>query len=258
MFPFLSQDTIVNSPPRSYVLFKELHASPGMIYFNRRKLRAFSVNIFQSNFTELINACDMIENPQIGLQLMSEEHRGTSGLQAHMEVMRLFHNFLASAKSLIDHTRVFVEEYYINSALKQTYQQKINTDFAKDPLMKFVQDLRNYMLHRALPQGSMSLTIKRNTETGSHDMVSTVSIDKKKLLLWENWTKPSLSFITAADSEIKISTLSTAYGEKVLAFSEWLDSELQRHHESDIKAFEMLQREYAAAEQLEKLSRNGT
>jgi len=189
---------------------------------------------------------------------MSEEHRGTSGLQAHMEVMRLFHNFLASAKSLIDHTRVFVEEYYINSALKQTYQQKINTDFAKDPLMKFVQDLRNYMLHRALPQGSMSLTIKRNTETGSHDMVSTVSIDKKKLLLWENWTKPSLSFITAADSEIKISTLSTAYGEKVLAFSEWLDSELQRHHESDIKAFEMLQREYAAAEQLEKLSRNGT
>ncbi|MDD2933873.1 MAG: hypothetical protein PHO76_08315 [Methylotenera sp.] len=102
------------------------------------------------------------------------------------------------------------------------------------------------------------MTIKRNTETGSHDMVSTVSIDKKKLLLWENWTKPSLSFITAADSEIKISTLSTAYGEKVLAFSEWLDSELQRHHESDIKAFEMLQREYAAAEQLEKLSRNGT
>jgi len=247
---------MANTPPRSYLLFKEMQASPAMDYFNRRKLRAFSVNIFQGNFLELINTCDMVENPKNGLMLMSEEHRRTSGLEAHMEVMRLFHNFLASAKSLIDHTRVFVDEHYGKTPLVQIYQQKITIDFATDPLMKFIQDLRNYMVHCGLPSGSMSLSIKRNPETGSHTMESTVSIYKKNLLLWGKWTSVSLSYLEAADEEIKISTLSKAYEGKVRIFSEWLDDELQKHHELDIKAYKKLQEEYTAAELIEKSKQN--
>ncbi len=233
-----------------------MQSSPAMDYFNRRKLRAFSVNIFQSNFLELINACDMIENPKNGLRLMSEEHRRTSGLQAHMEVMRLFHNFLASAKSLIDHTRVFVDEHYGKTPLIRIYQQKITVDFATDPLMKFIQDLRNYMVHCGLPSGSMSLSIKRSPETGLQSMESTVSMDKKKLLMWGKWTNPSLAYLEAADEEIKISTLSKAYEAKVRILGEWLDDELQKHHELDIKAYKKLEEEFATAELKEKTKQN--
>jgi hypothetical protein len=175
-----------------------------------------------------------------------------------MEVMRLFHNFLASAKSLIDHTRVFVDDYYDGTPLMQAYRQKVQADFATDPLMRFIQDLRNYMLHRGLPGDSMSLSITRIPETNSHDMVSTVSIDKEKLLTWSSWTKPSLSFLAAADEEIRISRISTSYGERVVAFSDWFDTTLEKHHGSDIEAFEKPQKEYVLAQQQEELSRRGT
>ena len=229
------------------LIFKELHASPEMVYLNRRKLRAFTVNIFRGNFNELMKACELVENPQIGLQLMSEEHRRTLGTQAHMEVMRLFHNFLAAAKSLIDHTRVFVDDYYRGTSLAQAYQQKIQTDFADDPLMRFIQDLRNYMLHRALPGGSMSLSMTRNQETNAQDMKSTVGVDKKAIETWEKWTKPSLEFLAATDDEIQISQISGAYGERVVEFTEWFDTELHKHHGADIEVFERLQKEYQAA-----------
>lgn len=247
----------VNSPS-SYQLFKELLASPGMEYLNRRKLRAFTVNIFHGNFSELMKACELVENPEVGLKLMSEEHRETLGTQAHMEVMRLFHNFLAAAKSLIDHTRVFVDDHYRDTPLMQAYQQKIQADFADDPLMRFIQDLRNYMLHRALPGGSMSLSVSRNPDTNAHDMKSTVGIDKKAIETWGKWTKPSLAFLAAADDEIQISQISRAYGERVEEFAKWFDAKLQKHHEADIAAFENLQKEYQAAQREEEAPRNDT
>ncbi len=113
-------------------------------------------NIFSGNYLELKKACEIVENPDIGLKLMSEPMKG-AGVQAHMEVMRLFHNFLASAKSLVDHTRAFVDDHYAGTAFKQGYDQKVQAELASDPLIKFIQDLRNHMLHRGLPSGSMSL-----------------------------------------------------------------------------------------------------
>lgn len=248
----------MNSPARAYELFKQLHASPGMVYLNRRKLRAFTVNIFHGNFGELMKACEIVENPQVGLKLMSEEHRKTLGTQAHMEVMRLFHNFLAAAKSLIDHTRVFVDDYYRDTPLMQAYQQKVQADFADDPLMRFIQDLRNYMLHRGLPGGSMSLSVTRDPETNAQEMKSTVGIDKKAIATWDRWTKPSLQFLASADDEIQISQIGRAYGERVVQFAEWFDTKLHKHHGDDIAAFERLQKEYQAAQLEEEVSRNGT
>lgn len=248
----------MKSPSRAYELFKQLHASSGMVYLNRRKLRAFTVNIFHGNFGELMKACEIVENPQIGLKLMSEEHRKTLGTQAHMEVMRLFHNLLAAAKSLIDHTRVFVDYYYHNTLLMQAYRQKVQADFADDPLMRFIQDLRNYMLHRGLPGGSMSLSMTKDIETNAQEMKSTVGIDKKAIEKWDRWTKPSRQFLASADDEIKISQIARAYGERVVEFAEWFDTKLHKHHEDDIAAFERLQKEYQTAQLEEEASRNST
>lgn len=226
-----------------------------MKYLNRQKLRAFSFNIFSGNFAELKKACAIVENPEIGLKLMSESMKG-AGVQAHMEVMRLFHNFLASAKSLVDHTRTFVDNHYTGTGFKQAYEQKVQAELANDPLMKFIQDLRNYMLHRGLPSGSMSLTITRAPETNAHDLVTTVSIDKEKLLEWDSWTKPSRAYLATTEKQLKISDISSAYGDRVLAFYEWFDQKLEKHHEDDISAFEKLQKEYSLLQEQEEAERH--
>lgn len=218
-----------------------------MEYLNRRKRRAFTYNIFQGNYSELQKACAIVEDQQIGLELMLQSNR-VQGLQAHMEVMRLFHNFLAAAKSLVDHTRVFVDHYYDGTPFKDAYTQKIRNEIAEDPLIKFIQDLRNYMLHRGLPSGAMSLSMTNNPDTGEQTMETTVSIDKEKLLEWQNWTKGSQTFLSTAPVNIKISELSDAYGKKIETFYEWFDNKLKHYHRHDLKAFEKLQRAHAQAE----------
>lgn len=244
----------MNTPTKSYELFTQLHSSKGMEYLNRRKLRAFSFNIFSGNFIEVKKACSIVENPEIGLKLMSESMK-EAGTQAHMEVMRLFHNFLAAAKSLVDHTRVFVDEHYAGTGFKQAYEQKVQAEIANDPLMKFIQDLRNYMLHRGLPNGSMSLTITQDPETNTQDFVTTVSIDREKLLQWDRWTKPSQTFLASAEKRIKISDISIAYGDRILAFYEWFDHKLEKHHEGDIFTFMKLQKEYTILQEQEETLR---
>jgi len=233
---------------RAYELHQKIHASNGMQFLNRRKRRAFSLNIFSGNFHELRRACEVVENPEIGVQLMSKTMKDV-GTHAHMEVMRLFHNFLASAKSLIDHTRVFVDEHYENTPLKHEYEEKIKSDFASDPLIKFVQDMRNYMVHRGMPSGSMSLTATRNPETNEQTLKSTVSIDRDRLLDWSGWTKPSMIFIQGADARITISSICNTYSEKIINFYQWFDQKLYHHHEVDIEEFNDLQQKYVVAAQ---------
>ncbi|PHS31014.1 MAG: hypothetical protein COA95_07505 [Methylophaga sp.] len=62
-------------------------------------------------------------------------------------ILILNDDFLASAKTLIEHTRIFMDKYYSDSPIHQAYSQKIKDDLANDEPCRFVQDLRNYMLH---------------------------------------------------------------------------------------------------------------
>jgi hypothetical protein len=230
----------------SYQLFEELHSSAGMEYLNRRKRRDFTYNIFRGNYSELKKLCAVVENPEIGLKLMAQSNQD-QGNKAHMEVMRLFHNFLAAAKSLVDHTRVFVNHYYEGTTFEVAYANKLKNEIAEDSLMKFINDLRNYMLHRGLPNGSMSLFVTNDPNTGEQTIETTVSIDKEKLLEWKKWTAGSMPFLEAANTKIKISELSDAYGKKVEMFYEWFDAELMQHHRHDLEEFKKLQRAHTQA-----------
>ncbi len=240
--------------PESYQLFKIIHASEGMKYFNRQKVRLFTVNIFKGNLAELQKACGYIENPEIGLKLMSEALQGP-GVQVHMEVNRYFHNFLASAKSLIDHTRVFVEDYYKNTAIEQAYKQKISSELASDPVSRFIQDLRNYMVHKALPNSSMSLTVSRIENSSAHDLVTTVSISRDNLLKWSKWSSVSKEYLRSTEERIKISELSKVYGDKILEFYGWFDAKLEKHHKKDIDEFHKLNKQYQAMLEQENSSK---
>ncbi len=226
----------------SYDLFKKIHESPGMAYLNRSKARDFSINIFWSNYIELKKACQIVENPEIGVKLFMEEQRDT-GEKIHMEVMRLFHNFLAAAKSLVDHTRVFIDEYYSGSPVFDAYKDKVKADLSDNPLVRFIQDLRNYMMHRGLPGGAMSLSVKRQPDD-SFITESTVSMNRDELLKWGGWTNPSRSYLATAQKQIKISDLSNIYAAQIRNFSEWLDKAIRRHHIKDIREFQKLQRLY--------------
>ena len=175
---------------------------------------------------------------------MSEANK-EAGDQAHKEINRLFHNFLASAKTLIEHTRIFVNKHYDDTPIQQAYSEKIKHEFAQDELCKFIQDLRNYMLHQGLPHNQMSLSFDSNNP----DFESTISLETKKLLAWQKWSASSKVFLQAQEENIKFSSIVSPYGNKIISLHEWLHKKLYKHHSNDLKQLKELQNEFQRAQQ---------
>jgi len=229
-----------------YELFKEIHASKGMQFVNRMRKHSFSFNIFNGNLFELQKALATIENPDIGIKLMSQDNK-QEGDQAYREINRLFHNFLSSAKTLIEHTRIFIDKHYKKTPLQQAYLEKITSEFSQDETCRFIQDLRNFMLHQGLPHSQMTLTIT-NLKDGQ-DIDSQISLNVEKLCNWSRWSSSSKRYLNNQGKEIKLSTIVSQYGRKITSLQQWLDKKLQKNHSNDLKELKSLQEKYKVYEQ---------
>lgn len=213
--------------------------SRGMRFLDRMRVRAFSLHILIVAAREFQEAATLMENADVGIRLMSVKNRA-AGEQAHCEIGRLLHNFLASAKTLVDHTRVFMEEHYPGSALKRRYAEKVDTDLACDEVCKFVHDLRNYMLHCGLPN------IERYVVFDQRKGVSSgVQLKSADLLTWDKWTAVSRRFLQKNET-IGLGQIARDYAERVTAFHKWLDDELREHHRQDLDEFISMQEEHRA------------
>lgn len=226
--------------------FQRILASPGMMFLNQLHTRSFSLNIFQMNALELMEATRKVRDPDQGLFLMSQDNK-EAGQQAHRELSRHVHNFVASAKTLVDHTRVFVEEHYADTPVLSSYRDQITSTFANDPVSKFVHDLRNYMLHKGLPNSHMFMFIEKgpeNSERGA-ELTTGIRLDTASLLEWSSWTAPAKQYIEQAGKYINIHQFAEEYLVRVNRFHSWLEAILHEHHAADLAHLAKLQEVYA-------------
>ncbi|WP_135079223.1 hypothetical protein [Terasakiella sp. SH-1] len=221
-----------------YDLFSQMHESEGMAVINRLHTRSFSVNIFLGNYRELNEALKLVENTDVALKLMTEENREADN-QVHREVHRLFHNFLAGAKTLVDHTRAWVSQHYPNTKVSKLYNKKVKSEFETDELSKFINDLRNYMLHKGLPSTERFLRV--HAEQG---IESGINLQKERLLEWDKWTKPAKCFLTKQEENFSFSKIVEDYHDKILDFHNWLDNIVKNYHKADISELQKMQKEY--------------
>ena len=99
------------------------------------------------------------------------------------------------------------------------YEEKIKTQFAEKPLVHFVQDLHNYILHKGLPSTISRLSL------GNFD--SSMMLDIKRLRDWDRWSKLSIEYLETLDNEVRIEEFINAYAEIVTEFYEWFDEREQ-------------------------------
>ncbi|MGP1716450.1 MAG: hypothetical protein ACTS9Y_04665 [Methylophilus sp.] len=230
------------SKPEEKSYFSQILESPGVKFLNQLHARSFSLNTFQMNASELIEATLKVNDPEHGLSLMSQDHRD-AGRQAHRELSRHIHNFVASAKALVDHTRVFMREHYAGTETYKKYDAQVTNTFSKNAVSKFVHDLRNYILHRGMPNSHMFLSMKQDPslpELGA-TITSGIRFDTKSLLEWSGWTAPSKGYIAQNGEFINISPFVEEYLVRVNSFNDWLDTLLREHHASDLAELTRLQ-----------------
>ena len=189
---------------------------------------------FKGNYRELRKLLVIAEDPKIVFEWIKKA-KNNKATEEHTELLRLFHNYLMSVMSLVDHTRKLMRKTYEDTELKCNYDSQVNMLFFECPMCKFVQDLRNYITHYGLPQSVLYLSV---SDTPKSSLILRV----EKLKAWKKWNKLSKQFLNEQYEDISVLTLIDNHSQKILDHHAWLNYSLEEYHQNDLIEFKELRR----------------
>lgn len=201
----------------------EITASFGYLINSMMEALDLSLQIFKRNFSDTKRAYDFLKDPAISLRIFQTENK--AALQLYLiEVYRTFFNFEASAASLVDHSRAFINKYEEkNAAFYHAYQDKVEADFLNNPLAKFVKDIRNYVVHKGYPVMDLSFPLVGNR-------VHEYLLNSSSLLEWDSWTSKAREYIKSQGEVVRLYSVIEEYFQLVDSFYTWMFTNLKEIH----------------------------
>lgn len=188
-----------------------------------------SIEIFQRNADELLRFLGRLKTGPMAVHLWSLENRTTLE-QALREVARLLLNLVASSFSLVDHARAFYTRNYAEHESLRDYPAEVRRRFADVPLCQFVQGLRNYFIHRRIPNVLSRVTLRQ----GEHPE-SAMLLAKQELQEGE-WNVVARQYLESAPAEIDLLAVVSEYVRRVTDFYNWFFSRLNDVHAAELAA----------------------
>lgn len=200
--------------------------------------------IMQRNQQDLL---DLVDAPSIDRTLAvaimtSSLPDSDKGRNFHTEAYRLLHNYLASAKTLVDHSRRLVKGYGEESDFFSEYQSRVER-VAKVPVTKFVHELRNVVLHSRLPGLVNGFKSNREDDNLSHELL----FDRKSLIEAARWTNPARQYVQGQPRHFPVRQPMLEYGVEVANLSGWLSDQFEGLHGQDLADYDSLLDAYLAA-----------
>jgi hypothetical protein len=213
-------------------LRRQIHNSSAMTFIHRMRIRSSCLRMFTMNAYRLEDAFLSVQEKR--LQLASDDS-GDIFRQCNLALNYLLHNFLASAKTLVDHTRIFVADFYARTPAESSYNAKIASEIASDKVCRFVHDLRNYMLHCGMPHLTVWSSIDMHSEISSG-----VYLYVRDIKEWSGWTALSKQFLTEQRDTVDPDDIARHYCHKIIGFHTWFDQYLTEYHKDQLAELEDL------------------
>ncbi len=200
------------------------------------KFLTSSIFILKTNYNKLIEGIKLFKKTIIivndgkgfGVRLWNGVRDHVSDFQN--EFISLIHNYLASVKSLIGHTRVFLKKLN-NSKLSSLWQAKFK-QLERDEKIHFIQKLRDYTQHYMLPIIAFGLKVKDNGEISKYILLSNDELKK-----WSGWKGSSKKFVEKG-LDINIRELIDNYQTEILRIYDNLIKNIEDFYSKDINEYE--------------------
>jgi hypothetical protein len=142
------------------------------------------------------------------------------------------HNFVASAFTLVDHTRVFYRELYEPNNLIPNYQNEINARFVNDGRSAFIDGMRQFFQHKRLPLVNVQLGVQ--FDVGQEAQTNWgVPISKAELLTFNSWKAVAKQFINQQGRKFDLRAVAHQYRENVDAFHDWFTAQQRAVHAAE-------------------------
>ena len=189
--------------------------------------------VFSANFTELKQALNFYSDPMnIGV-IWSEKNRDKLESLV-LEILRFLHNFTASVKSLVDHSRIIMKELYKDQPFLIEYQRRVEEVFSDD-FSKFIQKLRDYVLHNRLPAATPTFKWSQSQEFDNQ-----IILHRDHLLEWSGWCSQSKKYLSEQGEQLNLDTLITEYNDKVNSFYGWFETAQNDIHKIEFEEMNRL------------------
>ncbi len=140
----------------------------------------------------------------------------------HYEFIRKLHNYLASVKTMVDHTRAFISRYVDDKAFDRKFHSQLQR-LLENPVVTFIQAFYNPVHHSHLPE--VVLTITSPEGRGIRHQL-TVSV--ADLLAMYEWPRKARRYIESAkegynedQKYLDIAAAAEQYQEVVTVFYAW-------------------------------------
>ncbi|MDV8015978.1 hypothetical protein R4P70_32205 [Rhodococcus sp. IEGM 1241] len=239
--------------PDAVRLHELVRAMPGFPMHQHFDALNRASRVFAGNSTELYNLVVRFVGTDVMPSQMDDDYEH--------ELVRLFHNYLASIGTLRDVQRAIHRTIWPMKA-KDTpseweimvYSPKV-TELLGAGEIKFLQDLRNYTVHYALPVPSGSTHISQSGD-GPWTHENRLRLEKKVLLRWSKWTSPARKFIETQPNWIDFLPAIEKNSVAVRTFYQWFWETIEKELSPEFTDFKLSMMELALYQAEENASRD--
>jgi hypothetical protein len=226
--------------PRILELMDELKGSVGHEVITALESLGWTVYTFQANHRDLKTLLEFVETDPRGDDLFLPLRHRDKLHEALREIIRRLHNFAASAKSLEDHTRVLrkhmhqrpSERMHRDLELDEETQGRIDKLFIQDRLAQFVQQLRDYAVHRGLPGAEF-----RMSQQKGGPIVKQVRLPVQQLVVGWDWNTRSKAYMESCGQSVPLLETIEEYERRTREFYVWFEDHYRELYASEIEEY---------------------
>jgi hypothetical protein len=179
--------------------------------------------VFMPNRDELVALLDRAKNdPELAIELFQNMWRPNIRMQFEGAVMRALHNYVASAMALVEHTRRIMRDR--SGPIVDEFERR-KLAVLDHPEIQFIQNLRNYVLHRSLP--FIGHEVRVQPEPGV-DATSEIRLSTRELRAWDKWSAAARRLIDSNEDELALRPIVDVHAALVIDLNEWLIEALSK------------------------------
>lgn len=191
-----------------------------------------SFSIYLDNYLELAATWHIYESDTY---IFYSENWPRLNMLLH-DLQRFLHNYLASAASLVDHSRIFKGDLG-NAVFSEQYDEELKK--VKDNKCRaFVKDLRNYAHHHKI----VNITASFGYKTGKPgDKVTFKNkhlyMNTSELLTWNGWKSDAKEYIKHSEASIELKTAIDEYQCLIFHFSRWIFNKVSELYPKEYRSY---------------------
>jgi len=229
----------MNSGKTIIELHDELKSMKEFVLLEQIRHFNSSIEVFKGNYYQLREYVEFHNNPIKSRELFSVNNREVL-FAFQQEIIRLLHNYVASAFSLIDHSRRHYEKLYSNKPEFPEYLIEVKRKFKDVPVANFTKELRQFIQHYDLPA-----IVSTTKYIASPPSLTQTLLMKKADLIRFDWNSKSLEYLNSNEDDIDLIVLIDSYFRIVEEFYVWFKKAQEKIHSLEIIAVDKKRREIA-------------